>query len=116
MEREISFSGGVVRVDVADPNVMCRFQQAVDSLPELSKGLKAQQEPLSALWQADRELKKLLGWVLGCDLDKAMQGKSLFTMVSGQSLLDELLDALAPALIQGAQEWAMQQRERYGCV
>ena len=116
MEKEISLSVGTVRFDPADPNVMCRFQQAVGRLEGIGAALRQQSDPLAALWQADRELKDLLGWVLGCDMDAAVGGKSLLSMAGDRSLLEEILDTLAPVLMRGAQDWAAAQRQRYGHV
>lgn len=105
-----------LRFDAADPNVLCRFQQALGRLEDVKRALGEQTDPLTALWQADQELKGLLSWVLGCDVDAAVSGRSLLSMEGEKTLLEDLLDKLGPVLLQGARDWADAQRARYGNV
>lgn len=110
--REFPVGQGVLRFNPADPNVLCRLQQAQTMLENISlEGA----DPLAALQSADRELKDILGWVFGPgnDLDAVTAGQSLFSVTGGKSLLEQLLDALSPVLFQGARDWAAAQKASY---
>lgn len=105
---------GVLRFNPADPNVYARFLEAVDKLRGVEETLvqqarDAEQDGAAAvrlLAQADRQMKQVLGWVFGQenDFDKLLHGVNLLAVGSnGERVVTNLLRALQPVLVAGAQ-------------
>ena len=91
--------GGVLRFNPADPALFLRLEQLPEQVARLPD------EPL----EADRELKKLLSWVLGPgnDVDRALQGVSLLARgTNGRTVLENFMGALRPILEEGARQCA----------
>ena len=103
---------GVLRFHPGDPNVYMRFQQAVEKLQQLEKTVDEQlqtQELLHVMAQADRELKQTLNWVFGPgnDFDAICGGVSLLSADGeGVRLIEKVLAALEPVLLDGARQCA----------
>ena len=109
--REFPVGLGVLRFDPADPNLFARFEQLPRRLSELEAGAE-----LSDLLRLDRQLKELLGWVLGPgnDLDAVTGGVSLLAADSrGDTLLSAFLQVLEPVLLAGAEEFARRERAKH---
>lgn len=114
--REFPVGQGVLRFNPADPNLLCRLQQAVSMMEDIT--LEGG-EPLSLLSAADRELKDILSWVFGPgnDLQAVTGGVSLLSVdAQGKTVLEGLLEAVQPVLLQGARDWASAQKAKYGAV
>ena len=97
--------GGVLRFNPADPALHLRLER-----------LQTQTENLTGtVEEVDRQVKNLLNQVLGPgnDLDKALGGVSLFAVTqNGNTVLQNLLDALTPIFQEGAERCA-QNQERW---
>lgn len=117
--RQYRINGGqILRFHPADPNIYARFSQAVQKLGDLEKSLTQQAQTLQEgdsvgllelLEKADRELKALLNWVFGPgnDFDTLLGGVNLLAMTTnGKRVIDNLLQALEPVLLQGAEDCA----------
>lgn len=113
--------GGVLRFNPGDPNVYARFLEAADKLQQLERDLvqKAQQlegadtgaAAVKLMAEADQQMKQLLGWVFGQhnDFDKALGGVNLLAVAgNGERVVTNLLQALQPVLVAGAQACAAQ--------
>lgn len=129
--------GGVLRFNPSDPNVYGRFLEAAEKIKALEDGLtqqaKAAQEDESGsavvqlMVSADRQIKQILGWVFGPenDFDKILGGVNLLAVAdNGQQVIANLLGALEPVLVAGAQRFAREKvdqavqkaKERRGTV
>ena len=96
--------GGVLRFNPCDPNVYARFRQAVADL----EGLVSQMTGEDAFFRADKRLKEILAEVFGQhnDFDAILGGVNLLaTAGNGRAVIFNLLEALAPVLEQGAQDF-----------
>lgn len=114
--REFPVGQGVLRFNPADPNLLCRLQQAAAMMEDIT--LEGG-DPIGLLSAADRELKDILGWVFGPgnDLEAITGGVSLLSVdAQGKTLLEGLLEAVEPVLAQGARDWASAQKAKYGSV
>ena len=110
---------GVLRFNPADPNVYARFLEAVDKIQDMEKTLTEQARQLEdqdsgiqavkLLAQADKQMKELLSWVFGeknC-FDKLLGGVNLLAVAeNGQRVITNLLEALQPVLVAGAERCA----------
>lgn len=100
---------GVLQFNPADPNIYARFLQLRDKLQQMEQELRSEQSVSQALQLADRRIKELLSWVFGQhnDFDEILGGVSVLAMAgNGQRVLSNLLQALEPILVQGAQDCA----------
>lgn len=109
---------GVLKFNPGDPNIYARFLQAADKLQTVEKALieeaKSLQEADGAgvvqlLSKADREMKQVLSWVFGQDndFDKILCGVNLLAVAeNGQRVVANLMEALQPVLIAGAERCA----------
>lgn len=91
--------GGTLQFNPADPMLFVRLEQLQEKLSRLNGDPETM----------DREVKKLLDWLLGAgnDVDKALCGVSLFAVGSnGNSVLQNFLEALTPILKAGAEQCA----------
>lgn len=92
--------GGVLRFNPADPALFGRLEQLEDKLRAV-----VTRDP----WEFDRQAKDILNWVLGGsnDVDKALGGVSLLALgQNGRTVMQNLLEALAPILQEGAERCA----------
>lgn len=110
---------GVLRFNPGDPNVYRRFFDLREQLAALeedlarrSAALEGRPAPeraaaeLDLLAEYDRRIKAMLGEVFGPgnDLDALLEGVNLAGLgANGRPVVQNLLEALAPVLQQGAQ-------------
>lgn len=99
--------GAVLKFNPADPNLYARFLEAVEKIRDLETRLSQPDgdEPLEKMCQADRQIKKILGWVFGGDndFDVLLGGVNVLAMAgNGQRVIGNLLQALMPVLTEGA--------------
>ena len=109
--REWSVPGGVLRCNPADPNLYARFLSLAPQLTEIEQQLqKNQGDILQALQLADRKMKSVLAEIFpGNDFDSLLQGVNLLAVSeNGQRVITNLLEALQPVLIAGAELCASQ--------
>lgn len=109
---------GVLRFNPGDPNLYARFLEAADKLQEVENALveEAQKLPeadgagvVQLLNRADKEMKQVLGWVFGQenDFDKILGSVNLLAVAdNGQRVVTNLLQALQPILVEGAERCA----------
>ena len=111
---------GVLRFNPGDPNVYARFLEAADKLQTVEAALAEEAKHLpqadgaavvQLLNRADREMKGILAWVFGegNDFDKILNGVNLLAVAdNGQRVVTNLLEALQPVLVEGAERCAME--------
>ena len=106
---------GILRFTPGDPNVYARFLEAVEKLKEAEKELTEQAETardtqiVELVSQADRKMKQILNWVFGADNDfgQILKGVNLLAVgANGERVMTNLLQALEPLLVEGAQRCA----------
>ena len=110
---------GVLRFNPADPNVYARFLEAVDKIQDMEKALTEEAlklpdqdsgtQAVKLLARADKQMKELLSWVFGeqNNFDKLLGGVNLLAVAdNGQRVITNLLEALQPILITGAEKCA----------
>ncbi len=109
---------GVLRFNPGDPNVYARFLEAADKLQDVENALVEEAKKLpeadgtgvvQLLARADKEMKQVLGWVFGegNDFDKILGGVNLLAVAdNGQRVVTNLLAALQPILVEGAERCA----------
>ena len=112
--------GGVLRFNPSDPNVYARFLKAAEKVTEVEKELVAKAQAIDGsdgakvvalMEDADREIKKILGWVFGAenDFDKILGGVNLLAVgANGERVITNLLFTLAPIMQEGAERCAQQ--------
>lgn len=110
--------GGVLRFNPSDPNVYNRFLEAAKKVTAVEKNLVTKAQALegndgakviSLMAEADREIKKILGWVFGAenDFDKILSGVNLLAVgANGERVITNLLYTLAPIMQEGAESCA----------
>ena len=105
--------GGVLKFNPADPNLYQRFLEAVEKIKAMEDSLLSAGEgsALEKMCRADKETKRLLGWVFeGNDFDDLLGGVNLLAVATnGERVITNLLQALLPVLTEGAQLCAGQQ-------
>ena len=111
---------GVLRFNPGDPNVYARFLEAADKLQDVEAALVEEAKKLpeadgagvvQLLNRADKEMKQILSWVFGQenDFDKILGGVNLLAVAdNGQRVVSNLLEALQPVLIAGAERCAQE--------
>lgn len=117
--REYCLGSGVLRFNPSDPNVYVRFAEAGKKLQEVEQDLSRQAEAPDAdmvglMAQADSRMKQVLDWVFGpgCDMDKLLGGVNLLAVAAnGQRVIANLLEALQPVLLEGAEACVRQQTD-----
>jgi len=109
---------GVLHFNPGDPNVYARFLEAADKLRGVEKALVEEAKKLpegdgagmvQLLNRADKEMKQVLSWVFGQenDFDKILGGVNLLAVAeNGQRVAINLLEALQPVLVEGAERCA----------
>lgn len=117
---------GVLRFNPSDPNLYARFLDALDKVKALEQELadkaremeKAETQAdngeavLRMMQDADRRIKAVLTEVFGAgnDFDQALGGVNLLAVTqNGERVLTNLLSALQPVLVAGAESYADQQ-------
>ena len=113
---------GVLRFHPGDPNLYARFFEAMDKIQALAEkmtkqGASAQQElsgrdAVALMEKTDREVKKILNWTFGLqnDFDEILGGINLMAVAdNGQQIITNLLAALEPILMEGAQQCTKEQ-------
>ncbi|MBR4016475.1 MAG: hypothetical protein IKK11_01505 [Oscillospiraceae bacterium] len=110
--------GGLLRFNPGDPNVYARFMEAGEKLDGVEKSLVEEAKALKEgdstavvhlLQKADREMKQILGWIFGQenDFDKILSGVNLLAVAeNGERVVTNLLNALQPVLVEGAERCA----------
>ena len=118
--------GGVLRFNPSDPNLYTRFMAAMDSIKAVQNDLAAKAETLAPgddpqdkgaavlalMWEADRRIKGILTEVFGSDndFDTILGGVNLLAVATnGQRVIVNLLNALQPVLVEGAERYAKEQ-------
>ena len=111
---------GVLRFNPSDPNVYARFLEAAEKLQDIEEKLAEEAKAMEAaggagmvqlLNRADKDMKGILNWVFGQknDFDSLLGGVNLLAMAeNGQRVITNLLDALQPVLVAGAQRCAQE--------
>ncbi len=109
---------GVLRFNPSDPNVYARFLEAADKLQAVENALTEEAKAIPQgdgagvvrlLNKADKEMKQILSWVFGQenDFDKILGGVNLLAVAqNGKRVVANLLDALQPVLVAGAERCA----------
>ena len=112
--------GGILRFNPGDPNLYARFMEAVEKLQAvetelMQQGESAQGEDIVKLMgSADEKMKSILNWVFGGDNDfhKLLGGVNLLAVAeNGQRVVTNLMEALQPVLVKGAEECAREKSE-----
>ena len=120
---------GVLRFNPGDPNVYARFMAAMDRLPAIedelvakAKGLEQSEmddqtggtEVLKLMEESDRKVKQLLNEVFGGgnDFHEILCGVNLLGVGgNGERIITNLLTALQPIMVAGAQKCAQQKTD-----
>ena len=109
--------GGVLRFNPSDPNVYGRFLEAAEKIKTLEDSLVEQAKEMEArdggavvqlMVSADKQIKEILNWVFGNgnDFDEILSGVNLLAVAdNGQQVIGNLLSALEPILVAGAQRY-----------
>ena len=121
-------TGGVLRFNPSDPNVYARFMEAMDKIravetdlvtkaKELEQAEKQEESGAAVLRimrDADRDTKKILSEVFGADNDfeKILGGVNVLAVAgNGERVITNLLAALQPIMVQGAEACAKQRSD-----
>lgn len=120
---------GVLRFNPSDPNVYARFMDAMSKIQSVEDDLVAKAKEiektedqeqngaavLRLMAEADRENKKILTEVFGedNDFDKLLGGVNLLAVASnGERVITNLLAAIQPIMVAGAENCAKQQADK----
>ncbi len=123
--QEFSINGsGILRFHPGDPNVYARFLEAMDKIGEavdcLTEQVQAKEEKtegteiVKLMAQADKQVKEILSWVFGGDndFDRILGGVNLLAVAdNGRQVITNLLEALEPVLVEGAERCAKEQTQ-----
>ncbi len=115
---------GVLRFNPGDPNVYARFLEATQKMLSVESHLTQQAKALEGkdtgeqivklMADADRQMKEVLDWVFGngnC-FDQILGGVNLLAVaVNGERVITNLLGALQPILVAGAQACAKEKTD-----
>lgn len=121
-------TGGVLRFNPSDPNVYARFMDAMDkiraveadlvekakTLEQVEKQEESGAAVLRIMRDADRDTKKILSEVFGADNDfeKILGGVNVLAVAgNGERVITNLLAALQPIMVQGAETCAKQRSD-----
>ena len=125
--KEYKINGtGVLRFNPSDPNVYARFLDAMDKIRAVEEKLVSRAKELETaedrqdsgaaalrlMAEADRETKDILAQVFGMgnDFDKILGGVNLLAVAgNGERVITNLLSALQPIMVEGAENCAKQQ-------
>lgn len=101
---------GVLRFHPGDPNLYARFMEGAEQLRAVEQALEEDScEPLTALQNADRQMKKILNGIFGPgnDFDGILGGVNLLAVAeNGERVVTNLFAALEPVLVAGAEQCA----------
>lgn len=117
---------GVLRFNPSDPNVYARFMDAMEHIQNVENKLVEEAKELEKLngaeasgtavlkimAKADREIKAILSGIFGGenDFDKILGGVNLLAVAgNGERVITNLLNALQPIMVEGAQNCAKRQ-------
>ncbi len=111
--------GGILRFNPSDPNVYGRFLEAADRIAALEEELVSQANhtqneqdaAVRLMLQADEKIKQILNWVFGHgnDFDQILGGVNLMAIAdNGEQVVTNLLTALEPILVEGAQRYTQE--------
>lgn len=104
---------GVLRMNPTDPNLYDRFLKAAERITDLEKELTQDNaDTVELMCRADARLKEILNWVFGCSnhFEEILGGVNLLAIArNGQRVIMNLLAALEPILLEGAQSYAEHQ-------
>lgn len=113
--KEYRLGGGVLRFNPADPNLYARFAQAGEKLRQVEQEVSGGEgDTLDLMTQADSRMKQVLSWVFGPgnDMDKLLGGVNLLAVASnGRRVMENLLAALEPVLLAGAEACVRQKTQ-----
>lgn len=118
--------GGVLRFNPSDPNLYTRFMDAMEEIRAVEDTLVAKAKEVETLEDrqrggeaalrlmadADRQMKDILNRVFGMDndFDAALGGVNVLAVAgNGQRVVTNLLQALQPVLLSGAESHTKQQ-------
>lgn len=118
--------GGVLRFNPSDPNLYTRFMDAMEEIRAVEDTLVAKAKEVETLEDrqrggeaalrlmadADRQVKDILNRVFGMgnDFDAALGGVNVLAVAgNGQRVVTNLLQALQPVLLSGAESHTKQQ-------
>ena len=121
--------GGVLRFNPGDPNVYARFMDAMDSIRTVEEKLVAKAKELEQtedqqvsgaavlrlMRESDREIKNILSEVFGDgnDFDNILGGVNLLAVAgNGERVITNLLTALQPIMVAGAESCAQGQADK----
>jgi hypothetical protein len=119
-------NAGVLRFNPHDPNVYARFMDSMESIQAVQERLVAKAKTLEGehgpensgkavlaiMAEADREIKAILSGIFGGDndFDEILGGVNLLAIAgNGQTVVTNLLNALEPVMVSGAQACAKRQ-------
>ena len=103
---------GVLKFNPSDPNLYCRFLEAVEELAKLEGDFDG--GGIGALQALDRQVKAVLQGVFGPDndLEAVFGGVNLLAVgENGHRLLENFVSALEPILKEGALRCAREYAE-----
>lgn len=121
--------GGVLRFNPGDPNVYARFMDAMDSIRTVEEKLVAKAKELEQtedqqvsgaavlrlMRESDWEIKNILSEVFGegNDFDNILGGVNLLAVAgNGERVITNLLTALQPIMVAGAESCAQGQADK----
>ncbi len=109
--------GNVLKINVADANMMSRYENAKERLAEIAARFKESEEkPLSeVLALGDRELRSLIDHIFGEGTSAHAFGEvnCLSVVSGGRFLFEAFLEALTPEIMREAESFAAARAERY---
>lgn len=118
---EYALGNGVLRFNPADPNLYARFLELEPQLQRLQEELSRRSDEakdacgvLKVLEETDRQFKTLLTQVFGTenDFSRLLQGVNLLAVAAnGSTVAENLLGALEPVLMQGAERFVQVQTQ-----
>ena len=110
--------GNPLRFNPGDPNVYARFLEAADKFAKVEQEMTEQARQIEGndgaavvqlLQDADKQMKQILSWVFGPenDFDKILGSVNLLAVAdNGERVVTNLLSALQPILVAGAERCA----------
>lgn len=110
--RSYRMGGGVLKFNPSDPNLYCRFLEAVEELAKLEADFD--KGGVAALRELDGQVKTVLQGVFGPenDLEAVFGGLNLLAVgENGHRILENFVSALEPILKAGALRCAREQAE-----
>lgn len=115
--------GSLLRFNPGDPNVYARFLEAAEKFAKVEQEMTEQARQIEGndgaavvqlLQEADKQMKQILSWVFGAenDFDKILGGINLLAVAdNGERVVTNLLSALQPILVEGAERCAKEKTD-----